>query len=83
MICKQTPDLFLQMAMGAQWVTGLISWACCTMENTVLFLVAKISFRIGGHHGSKRWGLLFSNVTLLRWENQRERSIDLVLLKQH
>jgi len=70
------------MAKGAQWVTGLISWACCTMENTVLFLVAKMSFRTGGQHSSKHWGLLFKNIqTLLRWENQRERNIDLVLLK--
>lgn len=81
MICKQTPDLFLQMATGAQQVMGLISWVYHTMENVVLFLAAKMSFRIGGHQSSKHWGLLFKNVALLRRENQRERSIDLVLLK--
>lgn len=81
MICEQTPDLFLQMVMRAQQVKGLISWASRTKENMVLFLAAKVSFRTGGQCSSKHWGLLLKNVTLLRWQNQRERSIDLALLK--
>jgi len=69
------------MSKGAQRAAGLISWARCTMENPVLFLAAKASFSIGGHCSPSHLGLLFRNVTLWRWENRRERNIDLVLLK--
>lgn len=73
MICKQTPDLFLQMAMGAQRVTRLISWVYRTMENVVLFLVAKMSFRIGGHQSSKHWGLLFKKCCSLEVGKPEEK----------
>lgn len=44
-------------------------------------LSSKDELQDWGHGSSKHWGLLFRNVTLLRWENQRESSIDLVLLR--